>query len=139
MRYNTSMADSLFRISLKAYIENDRGEVLVVKERGRDWWDLPGGGMEHDENVTDALARELKEEVGYEGKFEMSIIGYYDPTMLVRNDVAQIKLVFKVEPENFEFYSAEDGDEVAFMSIKDLKKMKFDERIVSLHITEKGW
>lgn len=37
MRYNAFMTDSLFRISLKAYIENDKGEVLVVKERGRDW------------------------------------------------------------------------------------------------------
>lgn len=68
------MADSLFRISLKAYIENDKGEVLVVKERGRDWWDLPGGGMEHGENVKEALARELKEEVGYEGEFSYDVV-----------------------------------------------------------------
>jgi 8-oxo-dGTP pyrophosphatase MutT (NUDIX family) len=65
------MTDSLFRISLKAYIENDKGEVLVVKEAGRDRWDLPGGGMEYGESIEQALKRELKEEVAYEGGLTM--------------------------------------------------------------------
>ena len=59
--------DYLYRISLKGLIRNDAGEVLVVKEAGRDWWDLPGGGMDHGEDIKFALAREMKEEVNMEG------------------------------------------------------------------------
>lgn len=43
--------DYLFRVSLKCVIRNDAGEVLAVKEVGRDFWDLPGGGMDHGESI----------------------------------------------------------------------------------------
>ena len=51
--------DSLIRVSLKAVILDERGRTLVVKENGRDWWDIPGGGIEHGETLKEALAREL--------------------------------------------------------------------------------
>ena len=38
--------DCLYRISLKALIYNDVGQILVVKEIDRTYWDLPGGGMD---------------------------------------------------------------------------------------------
>jgi hydrolase, NUDIX family len=38
-------------ISLKALIYNDVGQILIVKEVGRTYWDLPGGGMDYDETV----------------------------------------------------------------------------------------
>ena len=60
-----SSGDYLFRLSLKALIRNDRGEVLLVKESGRTWWDMPGGGMDHSDNFHSGLARELEEEIAY--------------------------------------------------------------------------
>lgn len=54
--------DSMFRVSLKAVIENDYGEVLCVKEAGSDWT-LPGGGLDHGETIEEGLRRELYEEV----------------------------------------------------------------------------
>lgn len=56
--------DSLYRISLKCLIKNNDGKILVVKESGREFWDLPGGGVEYGEGILSAVARELKEEVG---------------------------------------------------------------------------
>lgn len=124
------MADSLFRLSIKAFIQNDKGEVLVVKETGRDWWDLPGGGMDHGETVESALARELQEEVGYEGDFTMRIIGYYDLSVLERAPVEQVKLIFEVFPETYDFMPGKDGDEVAFLSPEVISKKIFDERML---------
>ena len=51
-----------YRVSVKAKIEQD-GKILLVKEDGKDW-DLPGGGIEHNESIAEALKRELKEEIG---------------------------------------------------------------------------
>ena len=48
---NPGRTDYLYRVSLKSVIFNDHGEVLVVKESGRDWWDIPGGGMDHGESI----------------------------------------------------------------------------------------
>lgn len=59
--------DCLYRVAFKALIYNEAGQVLVVKETGRSFWDLPGGGMDFDETAETSLARELYEEVGYEG------------------------------------------------------------------------
>ncbi len=69
-----------YRVSLKAIIRNDKNEVLCVKENG-DWWELPGGGIEHGEDVMVALKRELAEEIDYHGNLEYSlndIITLYD-------------------------------------------------------------
>ena len=48
--------DYLYRLSIKGIIFNDAGEILFVKESGRDWWDLPGGGMDHGEDIETAIA-----------------------------------------------------------------------------------
>lgn len=61
--------DYLYRLSLKALITNANGDILVVKETGRHYYDLPGGGMDHGEDFRQALARELAEEISLSGKF----------------------------------------------------------------------
>ena len=61
--------DYLFRVALKAVIFNDAGDILLVKESGRDWWDIPGGGLDHGESIKQGLSRVLFEEVGYNGDF----------------------------------------------------------------------
>ena len=121
----------LYRLSLKGLVVNDKREVLVVKETGRDWWDLPGGGMEHGESVKDALARELAEEVNMHGDFDYRVICVDEPGLLKRADIWQIRLVFQVTPSNFEFSAGEDGDEVAFKNPNLFKDSESDgERLI---------
>jgi 8-oxo-dGTP pyrophosphatase MutT (NUDIX family) len=108
--------DYLYRVSVKCLIQNEKGEVLVVKETGRDWWDLPGGGMDHHESIKSAIAREMKEEVNLEGDFIYKILDIDEPTYLSPHDFWQIRLIYRVTPENMSFSAGEDGDEVSFMS-----------------------
>lgn len=51
-----------YRVSAKAAIAGVKG-LLLVKEDS-EYWDLPGGGVEHLEEPEDALRREVREEVG---------------------------------------------------------------------------
>lgn len=88
----------------------------MVKESGRDWWDLPGGGMDHGESVKMAIARELREEIGLTGDFTYRIIHVDEPSLLKRAPMYQIGLVFAVTPENMNFAPGEDGDELAFFN-----------------------
>lgn len=113
--------DYLFRLSINAIILNEKGEVLVVKESGRSEWDMPGGGMDHGENLKQALARELHEEVSMTGDFLYRIIAAEEPAFLERLGLWQMRLVFAVIPENMMFAPGEDGDEVQFINLTRLK------------------
>lgn len=46
-----------------AIIMNEQGEILLHHRVDRDWWGLPGGGMEIGERLEDTARREVKEEV----------------------------------------------------------------------------
>lgn len=113
--------DSLYRISLKCLIVNDEGRVLVVRENGRGSWDLPGGGMDHGEDLHMALARELKEEINFTGNFTFEILAVDDPAKLLTRDVWQVKLVFKVTLDSLEISPGDDAEEVAFIDASILK------------------
>lgn len=104
--------DYLYRLSLKGVIINDKNEVLVVKETGREFWDIPGGGMDHGESIKDALAREMHEEVGMTGDFEYQIIAIEDPMYLKNANVLQVRLIFRITPSVMEFAPGIDGDEI---------------------------
>lgn len=110
-------ADYLYRVSLKCLVRNHKGEVLVVKEGGRDWWDLPGGGMDHGETIKTAIAREMREEVNLDGDFTYRIISVEDPKQLQASPTAtmwQMRLIFELKPQFMEFRTGDDGHEVAF-------------------------
>lgn len=108
--------DSLYRISLKCLIVNDGGDILVVKESGRDFWDLPGGGMDHGEGIETAIARELMEEVNYGDSFSYTILTLDEPAQLLTREVWQMRIILNVLPTTYTFSAGVDADEVAFIN-----------------------
>lgn len=45
-------------------LENEKGELLIVKASYKDYWTLPGGIIDGDETPLQAAIREVAEEVG---------------------------------------------------------------------------
>ena len=119
----TRKTDYLYRLSIKSIIFNEDNEILFVKESGRNWWDLPGGGMDHGEDIKTAIAREMKEEVDLTGDFTYRVVHVDDPAELQNAKVLQVRLIFIVKPEVMEFSPGEDGDEVKFMPLAQLKEI----------------
>lgn len=113
--------DYLYRISIKSLVVNSTGEVLVVKEAGREWWDLPGGGMDHGENLAAAIAREMREEVNLVGDFSYRIISVDEPAYLETHSFWQVRLVFRLSPVNMVFSAGEDADEIKFLNPETFK------------------
>lgn len=113
--------DYLFRISIKALIQNDKGETLVVKEDGRTWWDLPGGGMEHGETLKTALVRELKEELNLTKDFTYQVLEAEDPHLILSADCWQVRLILRVIPTDDSFFEIENTDKMKFIGIEELE------------------
>ena len=52
-------------VSVMAWIENDQGAILLVRQAlGRRLWTLPGGKVKRSESLKSALKREVREETG---------------------------------------------------------------------------
>jgi ADP-ribose pyrophosphatase YjhB (NUDIX family) len=68
-----------FYSATKTIIENQDGEILMVKEAKdhiHNRWDFPGGGLEEGEKVTKSAEREVLEETGYNAELT-GLIGMY--------------------------------------------------------------
>ena len=57
------------RLSAKAFVVDGAGRLLLLDctdpdRAGVRWWELPGGGVEPDEDEVEALVREVLEETG---------------------------------------------------------------------------
>lgn len=52
-----------YRISVKAVIKDNIGQILLLQEKDGSW-ELPGGGLEHSEDIRATLKREVNEETG---------------------------------------------------------------------------
>jgi 8-oxo-dGTP pyrophosphatase MutT (NUDIX family) len=116
--------NTFYRVSLKAIIRNDAGDVLVVKENGSQW-SLPGGGMDHGENVHEALKRELYEEALIDAPFEETLLD--SATLYLEKKEAWLMwLVFDVVIEDLTFGVGEDADEVAFINPELFKDSPYE-------------
>ena len=87
------------RVRVAGVITNERKELLLLQQSkkgaAKGNWLLPGGGLEYGGYATDALARELKEELGLEAKdFHLLFVSEsIDP----KGQRHILQLVFKVQ------------------------------------------
>ena len=58
--------EQLYYLGIKAIIQNDKGQVLLLKHH-KGYWDFPGGRVSQEEDVNAALLREVFEETGLVG------------------------------------------------------------------------
>lgn len=75
------MNDLPYRQSVYAYIVNDNNQMLLVLKKNSKMWDFPGGGIDGNETLVEALGRELFEELGvshYSISLESELTYKYD-------------------------------------------------------------
>ncbi|TDC54830.1 NUDIX domain-containing protein [Actinomadura sp. KC345] len=89
---NAPKANSLVP-SVNVVVENDNGEILLIRRTDNDNWALPGGAIDLGESVTQAAIRETKEETGIDVKITGLVGIYSDPKHVIHytsnNEVRQ--------------------------------------------------
>lgn len=118
----TAMQDQVQKLSVGAVVMH-KGKLLVLKRRGDDFmpdiYELPGGGLEQDETLLDALGRELTEETGCQLNTVIGYVKHFDfPSsqgLLTRrfNFLVQMKTPHSIqltEHENYQWIDPSDAD-----------------------------
>jgi ADP-ribose pyrophosphatase YjhB (NUDIX family) len=98
-----------FRIGVYAVIF-DQERVLLAHRRDIDWWNLPGGGMEPDETVEEAMRREVREETGLDVVVER-LIGVYS-----KPQKQEVVLTFRCSVVGGTLSATEESRECRFFS-----------------------
>ncbi|MFC1434114.1 NUDIX hydrolase [Streptacidiphilus sp. N1-3] len=79
-------------MSVAGVVVDDRGHALLVQRRDNGHWEPPGGVLEPDETIPDALMREVLEETGIKIALPATLTGVYkNMTGLI------VSLVFRCE------------------------------------------
>ena len=85
-------ADQAYRVrkAARAVVINDRDEIALLFVTNGNYHKLPGGGIENNETIYDALKREVEEEVGtmIEDIEELGL------TIEYRGEVAQLQISY---------------------------------------------
>ncbi|MEA3345992.1 MAG: NUDIX domain-containing protein [Chloroflexota bacterium] len=103
-----------FIISIFALIFEGDYHVLLGRRRDYDIWNLPGGGLRHDETVTEGIVREVREETGLVVEVDRLVGVYSKP---YKNEVA---LTFQCRQVDGELQPTEEAAEWRYFSVDDL-------------------
>lgn len=74
----------------------DSGRLLVIRRTDNGLWSLPGGGMEPGETVSAAVAREVREETGYEVRPSRLVGVFSDPGHVIAYDDGEVRQAFSL-------------------------------------------
>lgn len=128
--------NTFYRVSVKAYITDEKGRVFVVKENdktGDSWWGLPGGGLDHGELPADCLKREIKEELGIDDVV-VEGIAYTKTFYLDRKDAWLLWVVYRAKIGAGDHVYADGVTDAKFMDTNDLRSSEdmFEQAVIEV-------
>lgn len=116
-----------------ALVINPQNEVLLIKQYRypiQDWeWNIPGGGIDNDEDPSTAVKREVEEETGLKIKSIEKIRKYY-PLSSCSTELYSLFLA-KVGNENLEMKQRLEDE-----SIAEMKFISIDEALCMIDMGE---
>ncbi|MGH8885067.1 MAG: NUDIX domain-containing protein [Egibacteraceae bacterium] len=75
-------------VGVRAIVTNERGEVLLLRHTYKSGFYLPGGKVKRGESLSEAVLRELREEVGVRDvdKSQVALVGAYSSFSSFKSD-----------------------------------------------------
>lgn len=128
--------ECFYRVSVKALIRDGNSILLQHEPKPKDWWDMPGGGVDFGETPQEALKRELMEEMGL---VVTHVAEHPTYTWATRTENHRkmdwfytLTLCYQAEVENYDFVSTNECDEIGFFTKEDIQNLTLWETNQSL-------
>jgi 8-oxo-dGTP diphosphatase len=112
--------NDLFRLSSHAVITNDDGQVLLLKANyGDKHWGLPGGGLDPNETIHQALQREFQEKLG------CSVTVNYLSGVYFHRAYQSQAFIFRCElPQGSKIHLSDEHSEYAYIAVTELSTIQ---------------
>lgn len=113
-----------YRVAVKVLVKDNEGKLLVcLNPRGG--WEIPGGGLEHDESVESCIEREMLEEIG--SAIQLGSFRFFFRSVSPKWKYAGLRLVFDAElnDPNAPLSIGDDMVEARFVDKDEFLKLKF--------------
>jgi len=111
-----------------AIIQNSQGKILLQHKdkdapNNPNTWCLFGGGIENDETPTEAIIRELDEELLLKVTEPKLLIHAIDKKSQIERYIFKVNIDTKIETLKV---NLQEGDDVSYFSIRDMSKLKIN-------------
>lgn len=114
------------------YSKEDGVKVLLIKRKYhpfQEHWAIPGGFVEADESLEDAVERELKEETGVKINYLEQLYTFGKPDRDPRKRIISVAYFGLVKSSQFAKLEADsDAEDADWFNIKQLPKLAFDHK-----------
>lgn len=102
---------------VNAIVEDEEGNVLVVRHTYLPGWHLPGGGVDPGEPPKKAILRELKEEIGLIDSDPPELMGIFTRKLVW---IGNVIALYRVRNAKFKFKRNIEIMEMTFLDPKNL-------------------
>jgi 8-oxo-dGTP diphosphatase len=115
------------------YDQEQGVSLLLIKrkyEPFQKFWALPGGLVQNDESLEEAVRRELEEEAGIDVNYLEQLYTFGKPQRDPRNRVVSIAYFGLIRPQDYQLSAQTDAEDVDWFGIKKLPRLAFDHKAI---------
>jgi ADP-ribose pyrophosphatase YjhB (NUDIX family) len=110
--------------AVSAVVPDDQGRILLIRRTDNNYWSIPGGGVEPGESVSQATAREVREETGIECEVTGLVGIYSDPNHVAAYDDGEVRqefsICFRATALGGTPRTSSESSEVRFVAVQDI-------------------
>jgi 8-oxo-dGTP pyrophosphatase MutT (NUDIX family) len=111
-------------VATSVYVENDDGQILLIRRTDNGLWSLPGGGMKPGETVIGCAVREVEEETGIDVEVTGLVGIFSNPSHVVAYPDGEVRQGFSIcvsaRPVAGMVRTSEESAEVVWVSREEL-------------------
>ena len=114
-------------LGARVIVQNPQGEILLVKHTYIPGWHLPGGGVDHGEDVETAAKREVYEETGISELSSFKFIGLLANKSISKRD--HVAYFISETGSNIKLTKSQEIEDIRFVPRSSVEKFLTNEQL----------